>query len=340
MSVGTKLTDATPENNNCRVLVTGASGYLAIHCVQQLLQQGYKVRGTVRDLNCLEKIHPLQQLANSDRLELFRVTLEDDADAWEKAITDCMYVLHIASPCDLAASDATVQIAVCGTLNVLRVGHKDREKVFTESDWTDLNWKHLNAYHRSKVLAEKAAWNFMEKNPDVSFSLTVLNPSLIVGPSLQSAKGASVSIISRFMDGSMPAYPAMKLGLVDVRDVARAHILAMKNGRCDGQRILITAEALSFHRIADILREEFGKQGYSIPRFRAPYVALWLYSMVDEVALQALPLYEHKDKLNNSKASQLLGLSYYDVRKSLIEMVYDMIERNILPRKKSTKVKK
>lgn len=64
--------------------MTGASGYLAIHCVQQLLQQGYKVRGTVRDLNCFEKVQPLRQLANSDRLELFRITLEDDADAWEK----------------------------------------------------------------------------------------------------------------------------------------------------------------------------------------------------------------------------------------------------------------
>lgn len=64
--------------------MTGASGYLAIHCVQQLLQQGYKVRGTVRDLNCSEKINPLRQLANSERLELIRVTLEDDVDLWEK----------------------------------------------------------------------------------------------------------------------------------------------------------------------------------------------------------------------------------------------------------------
>ncbi|CAG9536805.1 unnamed protein product [Cercopithifilaria johnstoni] len=349
MFAGTEFTDSTSENNNCRVLVTGASGYLAIHCVQQLLQQGYKVRGTVRDLNCSKKVNPLRQLANSDRLELFRVAFEDSEDLWEKAITDCTYVLHLASPCEIIANSMIVEIAVCGTLKVLRsaskrqcvrkivltMGHKNRKKCFTEDDWTNLKWKHLHAYHRSKTLAEQAAWNFMEENPDVSFSLTVLNPSLIIGPSLQNAKGSSVMIISRFMDGSMPAYPAMKLGLVDVRDVAKAHILAMKERKSDGQRILITAETLSFRQIANILRQEFGKQGYSIPRFRVPYVILWLHSLVDKAALQALPLYGHEDKLDNFKGSQLLGISYQDIRKSLIEMVYDMIERNILPRKKN-----
>ncbi|EFO15961.2 oxidoreductase [Loa loa] len=335
------------------VLVTGASGYLAIHCVQQLLQQGYKVRGTLRDLNSFEKANPLRQLANSDQLELFRVALEDDVDLWRKAIMDCTYVLHIASPCEMIADETIVEIAIRGTLNVLRgaaqlqcvrkincliiasdashlpwcycarihigyhtlpfnpsrnevngaVGHKNRTKLFTENDWTNLNWKYLHPYHRSKTLAEHTAWNFMEKNPDVSFSLTVLNPSLIVGPSLQSAKGSSVTIISRFMDGSMPAYPAMKLGLVDVRDAARAHILAMKDRKSNGQRILITAKTLSFRQIAKTLREEFAKYGYRIPRIRALYIAVWLYSLVDKEALQALSLYGHEDNFDNSKAS-------------------------------------
>ncbi|KAL3989885.1 3-beta hydroxysteroid dehydrogenase/isomerase family protein [Acanthocheilonema viteae] len=373
MSVETEFIDSTSGNNNCRVLVTGASGYLAIHCVQQLLQQGYKVRGTVRDLNCLEKINPLRQLANSNRLELFRVALEDGAELWEKAITDCTYVLHVASPCDIIADDKIVEIAVCGTLNVLRgsskrqcvrkivltsssgainfkfiltifkvnatfwllhfthpihrdiimhiLGHKNRTKLFTENDWTNLNWKHLHAYHRSKILAEQAAWDFMKKNPDVSFSLTVLNPCMIIGPSLQNAKGSSVTIISRFMDGSMPAYPAMKLSFVDVRDVAQAHILAMKEAKSDGQRILISAETLSFQQIANILREEFGKQGYRIPRFKAPYIALWLYSLTDKAASQALPLYGHEDKLDNSKIS--ISTSGY-----VIPRCEEIIDRN------------
>ncbi|VDK65868.1 unnamed protein product [Onchocerca ochengi] len=306
-----------------RVLVTGATGYLAMHCVQQLLQQGYKVRGTVRDLNCLEKINPLRQLANNDRLELFGATLEDGADLWEKAATDCTYVLHVASPCQMVADKAIVKTAVCGTLNVLRgasqrqcvrkvvltsscVGHKKRKKPFTENDWTNLNWKHLHPYHRSKTLAERVAWNFMQKNPDVSFSLTVLNPTLIVGPLLQNTKGASVAIISRFLDGSMSACPQMKFGLVDVRDVARAHILAMKEAKSNGQRILINAETLSFRQIAKILSEEFAKQGYSVPRFKVPYPILWLYARVDNEALQALPFHGHEDNFDNSKASFLL----------------------------------
>ncbi|KAM3728951.1 NADPH-dependent aldehyde reductase [Dirofilaria immitis] len=220
------------------------------------------------------------------------------------------------------------------------VGYKNRKERFTENDWTNLNWKYLHPYHKSKTLAEQAAWDFMKKNPDVSFSLTVLNPTLIIGPLLQNTKGSSVTIISRFLDGSMAAYPLMKLGLVDVRDVARAHILAMKDAKSNGQRILINAEVLSFRKIANVLREEFAKQGYSVPRFRAPYALLWLYARIDNEALQALPLYGHEDNFDNTKALKLLDMSYRDVKKSLIEMAYDMIERNILPRKKHAKKKK
>ncbi|KAK6111979.1 NAD dependent epimerase/dehydratase family protein [Brugia pahangi] len=358
MSAKTQFNNSTSENSNCRVLVTGASGYLAMHCIQQLLQRGYKVRGTLRDLNCPEKVNPLRQLANGDQLELYRITLEDGADLWQKAMIDCTYVLHIASPCEVITDEAIIEIAVYGTLNVLRGASQqhcvrkivltsssgainfNHNKLFTENDWTNLSWKHLHPYHKSKTLAEKTAWSFMEKNPDVSFSLTVLNPSLIVGPSLQNAKGSSIMIISRFMDGSMLAYPLMKLGLIDVRDAARAHILAMKETKCNGQRILITAETLSFQQIANILREEFADKGYRIPRFKAPYVALWFYSLIDKVALQALSLYGHEDNFDNSKASQLLGMSYQNVRKSLLEMAYDMIERNILPRMKNVEERK
>uniref|UniRef100_A0A183D8A1 NAD(P)-binding protein n=1 Tax=Gongylonema pulchrum TaxID=637853 RepID=A0A183D8A1_9BILA len=138
---------------------------------------------------------------------------------------------------------------------------------------------------------------------DVQFSLTVLNPGLLVGPLLQNSKGASAAIISRFVDGSMPAYPALKVSVVDVRDAARAHLLAMKEPRSDGQRIIVTAQTLSFRKIAKILRQEFSEQGYSVPRFKAPYAALWLYARFDPEARQALRLYGHEEKFDNSKVS-------------------------------------
>ncbi|VDN39331.1 unnamed protein product, partial [Gongylonema pulchrum] len=182
--------DQTAENKDCLishccpcifynsgVLVTGAAGYLAIHCVQQLLRQGYKVRGTVRDLNRSDKIDPLRQLENTDRLELFRASLEDGVDLWEEAAENCTYVLHVASPCTVLPDEAMVDTAVTGTMNVLRgaarrqcvrkvvltsscgainvksnfhlrqhvrEGHGDPKKVFTEEDWTNLNWRHLH----------------------------------------------------------------------------------------------------------------------------------------------------------------------------------------------------
>ncbi|MCP9257295.1 Dihydroflavonol-4-reductase [Dirofilaria immitis] len=310
------------ENNDCQVLVTGASGYLAMHCVQQLLQQGYKVRGTVRDLKCLEKINPLRELANSNRLELF------------VAAMNCTYVLHIASPCEMIANKRIVETAVCGTLNVLHgiaqiqcvrkvvltsscVGYKNRKERFTENDWTNLNWKYLHPYHKSKTLAEQAAWDFMKK--------------------IQNTKGSSVTIISRFLDGSMAAYPLMKLGLVDVRDVARAHILAMKDAKVMDKGFLLMLKYYHSERLPMF----YAKSLLS----KAPYALLWLYARIDNEALQALPLYGHEDNFDNTKASlllmalKLLDMSYRDVKKSLIEMAYDMIERNILPRKKHAKKK-
>ncbi|VDM48294.1 unnamed protein product [Toxocara canis] len=160
------------------VLVTGAAGYLAIHCVQQLLNEGYRVRGTVRDTNNTAKVKPLIDLKGSDRLELITADLMDK-QIWStydqfnftrgflfsnvmavfRAVEGCEYVLHIASPCQTVADDSIIQTAIDGTLNVLRAvakcdtvkkvvltsssgavnqGHKKPHKLFNEDDWTKL----------------------------------------------------------------------------------------------------------------------------------------------------------------------------------------------------------
>jgi nucleoside-diphosphate-sugar epimerase len=122
------------ENSKKRVLVTGASGYIATHCVQQLLDKGYTVRGTVRSLKNEEKVKPLRELKHaSERLELVEADLLDEYDKWIgfvhfllmynlnfRIIGDCEFVLHLASPFPLVDDESTVQIAVNGTLNVLK----------------------------------------------------------------------------------------------------------------------------------------------------------------------------------------------------------------------------
>uniref|UniRef100_A0AC35TN10 3Beta_HSD domain-containing protein n=1 Tax=Rhabditophanes sp. KR3021 TaxID=114890 RepID=A0AC35TN10_9BILA len=339
------------------VLVTGATGYLAAHCVQQLLQQNYKVRGTVRSLGNESKLKPLRSLDKaSELLELVEIDLGDTIEKWTRVVSGCDYILHVASPFPIVADDSVIQVAVRGTLVVMEAankcygvkkvvltsscaaineGHADENKVFTEGDWTDIDSPKVRSYPKSKTLAEKAAWDFV-KNMETGnkFSLTCLNPTLIVGPLITVDQGASVSIIKRFMSGAMPALPYLQMAFVDVRDVAKCHILAMKAKQSDGKRILVTqTPSLWFKDVAEILRKEFGQFNYPIPKYMCPYLFLWIYSFIDKESKEILDRVNRHIKFDNSQAQAMLGLEFRQIDESLIEMGHSLIDNEILPRR-------
>uniref|UniRef100_A0A914XGW9 NAD-dependent epimerase/dehydratase domain-containing protein n=1 Tax=Plectus sambesii TaxID=2011161 RepID=A0A914XGW9_9BILA len=338
-----------------KVLVTGASGYVATHCVQQLLQNGYRVRGTVRNLQNMTKIQPLKALDKNDLLELVEADLEKPDD-WPNAVKGCTYILHVASPFPIVPDASIIKTAIEGTLNVLRAankcdtvrkvvltsscaaineGHEEYDKVFNEEDWSNLDNPIVNNYGRSKTLAEKAAWDFWKNIEDGNkFDLTVLNPVLVVGPALMDVEGASITVVKRFLNREMPAVPRLQLALVDVRDVAKAHVLAMTEERSNGRRILLTyTPSYWFMDIARVLAKEFGPQGYYVSTIRAPYALVWLVSRIDKQAKSILPRINHEVKFDNTVAKDILGLEFTSPDKSLIDMAYSMIERGILPKK-------
>ena len=193
--------------NKETVLVTGGTGFVGLHAIHQLLQKGYKVKTTVRDLN--RKAEVLEAIKNagiaSPDIEFIKADLSKDEN-WNEAARSCRYVLHIASPFfALTPKDENEMIrpAVDGTLRVLKAAknagvkrvvitsnfgavgysHKDPNTVITEKEWTDPNQKGLPAYHKSKVLAERAAWDFI-KNEGGDLELAVINAVFILGPSL------------------------------------------------------------------------------------------------------------------------------------------------------------
>ncbi|KAL7079414.1 hypothetical protein ACQ4LE_001447 [Meloidogyne hapla] len=349
------------DNSKIVVLVTGASGFLGAHCVKQLLFSGYSVRGTVRSLQNKTKVQPLIDLASSFPKENFKLIEADltNKECWKEAIINCFYVLHVASPFPIAADEKIVNIAVQGTLNVLKAcsdinskvkkvvltsscaaineGHDSENRLFSEEDWTKTDNKKVLPYSRSKTEAEKAAWEFVKnfKENDNKFALTCLNPTLIVGPVLIDIQGTSITILRRFLNNEMPLIPALQLALVDVIDCAKAHILAMTNSESDNQRILITSQpSYWFKDIAKILAKEFEKQGYWLPRYEAPYFGVWLYSFFDSEASSVLSRLNRQILFDNSKAKKLLGIEFRNPEISLIEMAYSMIERGILPKHK------
>ena len=186
------------------VSVTGATGYIATHIVQQLLQPGYRVRGTVTSLKNEEKVKPLYKLCPeaNDKLELVECDL--DENCWDAAVKDCRYVLHTASPVPIANpedEDEVIKPAVEGTMFVLRacqkagtvkrivltsliaaIAHKIKNKPLTEEDWADLEPAIISKYGKGKTLAQRAAWEFIKQNEKME--LATINPSYVLGPTI------------------------------------------------------------------------------------------------------------------------------------------------------------
>lgn len=263
------------------VLVTGGTGFLGIHTVLQLLQQGFEVRTTLRSLAKKDSIiKTLKEGGISDfsHLSFFEADLTRDSN-WDEAVKGCDYVLHVASPFPAqdpedeneliipardgalrvlkASRDASVKRVVL-TSSFAAVGYSvDQENhVFTEEDWTDLN-ADLPAYIKSKTVAEKAAWDFIEKEGN-GLELSVINPVGIFGPALGGITSASLDIaVSGILNGNMEYTPTFTMGIVDVRDTADIHIKAMLSPEASGERFIATAEGvMSFYDVAELFKKE------------------------------------------------------------------------------------
>lgn len=309
-----------------KVLVTGATGFIGLHCIKQLLDRGYSVNGTLRSLDRqAEVIDSLERNNTPTRhLSLFEVDLNRDS-GWNSAIRDCNYVLHVASPFVLTDEDEDffVKPAVEGVQRALKFSKKhnvkkviltssfaaihetlnDRQECFNEEDWSNPNKPGISFYAKSKTMAELAAWEFMEmENPD--FSLTVINPVLVMGPSLSKDIGTSNSLVKNMISGSVPGTPKIHIGIVDVRDVASAHILAMESSGANGERIIVSEKELWVHEVAAILRDA----GFN----KTPKVVFpgWLIKIValfrKDLALM-IPMIGKRRDVSSSKARELLG---------------------------------
>ena len=335
------------------MLVTGASGYIATHIVQQLQKAGYKVRGTVRYLKNEEKLKPLQELCPDAKypLELVEADLTK-SEGWVEAVTGCKYVMHVASPFPAenpANEDEIIKPAVDGTLYVMKACQEAKcvkrvvltssvvavcngfevggEKEYTENDWTDHKRQGLTAYTKSKTLAEKAAWDFVEGlEEEEKFELVVMNPAFVMGPVLCGSFTTSMEVPKRLLEKQIPMLAHVNFGLVDVRDVAAAHIAGMTVPEAVGKRHILCAGNMWIKEMAECLVKEFQPQGYNIPTKVAPYAILWLMARIDKTVRVVLPTVGKVTKLNNQRMVSVLGVTPRPMEDTLIEMCYSMIE--------------
>ena len=316
------------------VLVTGGTGFVGLYCILQLLEQGCQVKTTLRSLNRKKEV--LETLRANGSTALGSLTfveadLTSDAN-WDEAVRGCAYVLHVASPIFFTPpKDENEQLkpAVEGTLRVLRAarsagvqrvvltssfgavgfGRTDGRTATTEADWTDPALKGLSTYEKSKVLAERAAWHFIEQEGG-RLELSVINPVAILGPSLGSHVSGSFGILQHLLDGSMKAVPNIALNVVDVRDVADLHLRAMRAPGAQGQRFIASADGqISLPEVAQLLRENFPAATGQVSTKTVPDWVVRLASLFNTQAKTAAMLLNVSRNVSNAKARSLLSWS-------------------------------
>ena len=341
------------------ITVTGASGFIGAHLVKELLAHGYHVRGTVRNLSDPDKYAYLTSLPGaSKRLELVTGQLGIEG-SYDEAVAGVDYVMHAASPYMLDVKDPQrdlVAPAVQGTKNVLRACKKASTikrvlvtssmaaitdepvpgKIHNEADWNEKSSLTRNPYYYSKVLAEKAAWAFMEEN-DTSFDLVVLNPYVVIGPALNPTLNGSNFNFQALMTGRFPALVDMSYGYVDVRDVAVLHRLAMETPHASG-RYLIAHETRTIIEVLKLLKAN-GYTKYRYPKLpltsKFGTVLAKLFSYTENQGIGSF-LRTHLGKkmlFDNSKTKKDFGFEYRDMDQTILETVADMAEWGHIPAK-------
>ncbi|KAK1046195.1 hypothetical protein LTR74_018006 [Friedmanniomyces endolithicus] len=294
-------------STNELVLVTGGSGFLASHCIVQLLEKGYRVRTTVRRLARADEVRRVLRVGGvseeqANGVSFCAADLEKD-EGWPEACQDCTYVLHVASPFPLSApkhEDDLIIPAREGTLRALRAAKTAGtvKRVVVTSSFAA----------KSKTIAEGAAWDWIAKEGG-DMQMAVVNPVGIFGPLLSKDYAASCEIVVRLMNGAIPGLPHFAMNPVDARDVADLHIRAMTDPKAAGQRYIATApgDALWLHEYAALLKKRLGDKARKVPTRQLPDWLLKVVAMFDASVGLVVPELGKKKNATSQKAVEQLG---------------------------------
>jgi nucleoside-diphosphate-sugar epimerase len=336
------------------VLVTGGSGFIASHCILQLLAAGHQVRTTVRNLAREADVRALLRQGGAepgDRVEFVAANLEADA-GWAEAVVGCDYVLHVASPFPTKVpkhEDELVIPAREGTLRVLRAardagvkrvvqtssfaaigyGHPSHPSPFDETSWTDTAAR-LAPYTKSKTLSERAAWDFIAREGG-ALELAVVNPVAVFGPVLGPALSGSTFLIKRLLDGAVPGVPRLYFGVVDVRDVADLHLRAMAHPAARGERFLaVSGDFMSIQELAKLLKSRAGALAARVPTRQLPDWSVRLAGLTDAGVRQMLPELGKVKNATSAKARRLLGWSPRSAEEALLATAESLAQLGLL----------
>jgi dihydroflavonol-4-reductase len=336
------------------VLVTGGSGYIAGFCIAQLLQEGWRLRTTIRSLVKAEQVRASVGKIGAEptAIEVVKADLNSD-EGWDQAVAGADCVLHVASPVptvDPKSDDELVRSAhdgalraqgcarcwrqACGltsSISAIIYGRGTRAAPFTESDWTDeTNRADSSPYDRSKTIAERAAWAWHSAEGG-ALELVAINPGFVIGPVVSSDFSASLNIVKKLLDGSVPALPGFAFSLVDVRDIARLHILAMTASSAASQRFIGSGDFFRMKDIASIVKQGLGEKARKVPSLVLPDILVRVIAIFDPVLRTRLYDLGKERRVASDKARQTLGWTTRPTSESILAAVRSLQAEGITP---------
>ena len=277
-------------------------------------------------------------------------------ETWPSAVHRCTYVLHVASPFVIGGNEAElIHTAVEGTVNVLQacadaggikrvvvtsscaaissgsLGNPGNppDYVYTEKDWSDEAM--CTGYIKSKLKAEQAVWDFAKKlDESKRFELVVVNPAYVQGPLLSASSGeGSQEFCLRLLNNSLPALPDFSFAVVDVCDVAAAHIAAMENSSANGKRHILSNRSVHLKEFSEIIGNEFRPQGYKITSRDLPKVVLWVGKFFSATMKAIYHSLGKNLQFRNECMVSELGIQSRPVEESIIDTCYSLIDHGI-----------
>ncbi len=319
------------------VLLTGVSGFIAKHVALKLLNAGYSVRGTLRNMDRADEVRAALTpylTEQAGQLTFVQADLESDA-GWADAMAGVSALIHTASPFPIAQPKDPAQLirpAVEGTERVLKaaaaagvtrvvltsstaavINEFKPGTLQDEADWCDVHLPSTTPYAKSKTLAERTAWEIAKAR---GLKLTTINPGLVLGPPLDEHYGSSLGLIERFLKGRDPMLPPMGLPVVDVRDVAEMHLRALQRPETAGRRYLASSGSMAFADMGRTLKAAYPTR--RIPTREATAFLLRAVALFDPTVKSILPKLGHLERVSNARAVKEMGMEFIAPKAALL----------------------
>ena len=330
------------------VLVTGGSGYIGGWCVATLLERGYRVRTTVRDLAREGAVRAaIATVADpGDRLAFHAANLTAD-DGWEAAAAGCDFMLHVASPLGVpepknpqdlivpardgalralkaAIAAGVKRVVMTSSVAATSLAPGSADAVADETVWTDPTLAGVGAYTQSKTIAERAAWDLMASSGGET-TLATINPALVLGPVMGGDFSDSVQVVQRLLTGKVPGLPRLGFNIVDVRDVADLQLRAMTAPEAAGQRFIAASDFKWMEEMADILRRHLGAAAAKVPTRRMPDFVVRLAALFDRDLGSVTSGLSRRREFTSAKARDLLAWRPRTAEETILDCARSLI---------------